>query len=1189
MPIATTHYSFKTRYNFNFISSSKIFILFFLSCISFFRASGSRDFAKEKSMLKNMKSKHTTTLCKLRKLEPILNNIEKKRTFETDDRDMKSLALLIYKLKATCLKKADLNLLFGLEAKFGSYLENKNENINNLETEPNSLNGLRSKMILFISDVLKKRDEFKEGKHSEYRENINNKLKILGYGTVPNIFNKYFFNKYSDNSIGNTQNEITFFERKQLWNIMRDSDTTWDTICESDASGKLGAYYGMNKFSTLLSKVFPRNEDDYVYMKILNKKIFLDNHINGLTSDNVLKNKIEKLKKMYEAILLHKHSSESEQKNKPLIVTTIDDTERETKEDEGSPIVSKENFSTEKYKKMSLINKEIESTVKKVKDPIEDLIMGGVDSFTKYYSIKVEKYSFFWLAKKEKNGYNIELRGIDKKNNLNGKGYNFSDFLNNELEKLKNKRACIYLSSLGYKIPKSNGKTLETKSKNKKIIESQPPILKNNKTSPLGDESPFGAENKDESHEIDSLEKRKTDIFEKKSRIERIRSMRESIQLNLDSDLSRAIDKSLKSKEENTDAELKTDSDADATNSANETNLEHLQKQKAEKKEEIQRKKKPWEWKIYLRGKKALASLARAKGEWIVKEGYIVFSPEDDNKRNRRNKKKQKKNSICILECDCELVKVVKNKNKKESKVKLKIKNGKLVKELSKDSFLYKSKKKNKITIEAYQKDGEKIVEGSKKQFDIDSITEKFTINIIGKVGMAGINFHLNSEVYKAGHSTSKDNINYTSYKSLKLFEKMIGSDLCRLEVEYNSLKKEIMLEIDEEIEKIPEDFREKEQNFGKKNLGFLINSNETNRYTNLVAKMMEIKSEEIDISSLDFLAGDKKMTEIDSKIHGLILSDTNISQKSFLEESKKEYDKEKKKEDEEWSKIESIAIKHYQSKDEAQVAFKKQIEESNNLTYPVRDIRKDLSETGDSTKTLCIELDSISKKVELISNNMKNKPVSDRERAREPSRNGNRRYYDKKPVLQDVANILNKIKNKWANQFISFSGNTKLFNGINISSCDHNFSEDGKKDDIFDQIECDRSDPKYLYKTFSSNSFRGSQSPPFLKKDTLSHRIYSLFETIFSSKEFRFFVKIFTTFFASICFYDFYLVFTGESKNKRKRKRKRKRKKVTYMYMVGKSLYKTCSRITSPYPYPKKSKKVKIKKKKRRKKINRK
>ncbi len=1329
---------FKIRYNLNFISDSKIFIFFFLSCISFFRAS--EDFAREKNKLNDLKHKLTVASDKLGKLKSILKRIETERTFKVNDSDMADLASSIHHLRSACFKRVELYGLSGLGMRLDNHLSYRRGIVKGLNVDLNGRTWDYSKkssesneMIIFILKALRDRDKFNivnDKSYSAYRKKFNNSLEALGY-KLDSVANKYLSGKYWNHAISDKED---FAERKQLWGILNDYDPIWDSICKMDTNGRLGEYYEMSRFSELLSKVFPSSEDDYIFMRILNKKIFLNNLFCGLPyislTDEEVRKKIIELLKKYEIIILSRYSSESEIKfsTKTEKKNDLSDSKSKSKVGEvvlanpnhvrgmvrrtfmGRFMVSKEKFVTvnaigsdiknKSFAEYSLPGrlgflKNIQSSklennqrndkseeeakvnegsldilvrmgvVGKVDGKVDDVdkkvynakfkigkaiksafigktIVNDAKSLLEYsfFKKKVEEYSFFWFTKKEEDTYSMELRGIDEGNNLCGLRYNVSDFLMNDVEKLKRAKKLIAGDSIeeGLTIVNSivkitDNTTDNTTDSDVKYSEE----VEGDETGSLSSEENNNMSGKIVGTGAPILSRKKSmRLIEAKSMIDVLKSERKSIQMlkndtnteeemndTMNSDADSPLN-AMKSAQavankvtEEPDVSLadgfinfigdvakkigdvakKVDKKNEVTKESNTDVIKNVQKGIREKNIELKKIKeeKPWKWQLSIETatgnifNKFKARKDLKKKEWKVVCGNIVIS------------------NGTILNCNCELVKVATDMGRK--KAFLKIENGELKND---EGILFGTD--DKIILKAYQKRGNK----NKIEFDISTIKENFTINFRKRVGVANIKFHLDSknDIYKVGHleSDGKQNgegqLNYTSYceESFKSLGEKINSDIERFEFKYNELKQRIISNIDNEIGERENYYIEKEQRFEDINLGFLKGSTTQNHYIDFASKMIEVKSKKkiVDVSSLDFLAGNRKVTEIDSKIHGIMLSTANRGQEFFMEECKKEYEGGNRRKRENWKTVRSRVSKYYSSpetRENIRAVREKKINESNRFIDSVLGVKNDLSYSRNTTKNLSLGLESLSEEVELISNNMKNKsvPIST-EIASELSRNGNGvdEIYDKKPILRDTVDMLKKIKNRLAQQFTLLGGDFSSVNSeMNILPDNYAFLDNTRENDIFYQISNSQSS-EYLYKASGNSIFRSLLKGfiyPFYFLGIDFSTIYGSFNSFFSSRYFLFFVRMcnfffsyIAVFFATITVYDFYVVFTGEPKRKKKNKRRRKGKKVTYMYMVRKSLYKTCSRIISifSYPYSKKSKKVKIKKKKRRKKINR-
>ncbi len=404
------------------------------------------------------------------------------------------------------------------------------------------------------------------------------------------------------------------------------------------------------------------------------------------------------------------------------------------------------------------------------------------------------------------------------------------------------------------------------------------------------------------------------------------------------------------------------------------------------------------------------------------------------------------------------------------------------------------------------------------------------------------------------------------------------------------------------------------------------------NTATNHSNLMRRICRENNVVSSFNSLAENKSLLNIDSKLYGIMLSYVDDSEEYFLKKCKEEYEKEYNSRknssveirdsqslgrelEREWNRIRNMALKYYQF--ECQRDFfefnKKKRKELNGAISLLHEMIDSLSFCHRATKYLNFELGGLCKDMQpngSIFNNIKSQTVSISTEL-EGELFGGDKVYDKELVIEDIEDMLDKIKNKLFRQLVTFSATSdSVGSAMNLLPDNYDFSNVASRDNIFYQISEGKQDSEYLYKVTSGGIYRSFWLVflypfHFFKIDSI---LCGCRDAILLSSLFFYLITVCNilvsyigVFFIFVCFYYFFLAFIQEhngekerksirrkkrTKLKKKRKKRRKRKrKVGYFHTVGKSLKKIYHRLAFLFFY-KKSKIVKVKRKKRKKRM---
>ncbi len=355
--------SFKRMYNFRPVANSKFFIFLYLSCFSFFVASGS---SKKRMSLTEMRESVFSIREKLEKLyieeveireirrriEELKKTEEEGSSFEKSgisigdevdypkEKVIKDLARLILKAYRACLTNKELESLKDIKNKcisnslnpldFKDDISNRfNRLLLDRRTEPLATeleNQLTSRNIKNKQNNEEDAKTFKRIdccspeenlSDSGYTANTNNYDNIRTSDTV-----NYIATNISENNNGNNKKNkeevLTIEEKKQLWDILNGIDYKWDSFCKENqrdvdfslTNSTTGTNDNDNNreniiaiYNRLLLKYYPEERGLSLFMRILNKSMFLKGLIENQEKGSVNYKEYEKLVKMYDAIL----------------------------------------------------------------------------------------------------------------------------------------------------------------------------------------------------------------------------------------------------------------------------------------------------------------------------------------------------------------------------------------------------------------------------------------------------------------------------------------------------------------------------------------------------------------------------------------------------------------------------------------------------------------------------------------------------------------------------------------------------------------------------------------------------------------------------------------------------------------------------------------------------------------------
>ncbi len=297
-------YLFKVRYSFNFISNKFFIFLSFLH-LPFFLAK--EKFIVEKNKLERLNQEIDVAIREFGKMQSILRRFKKGRVFKKDDKEIKELAQLISSLKKACFKKEELESLKRLESQLDYELRSSFNKIRklNLDSNKNKRNSLwqlndndNDAMSRFILEVLNERDRL--NKQIVCKKIYYEGLRELGYDVAS--FVSYYLN-IDNNNNWTKYDHFKFFEKNQLLGVLKNEDVTWNYLCKKDAENKKNLY-GLERFSKLLSTIYPKKKGEDSFMRILNKKYFIEcSNAKGLIDDKVGETEIKRLLKIYNLVL----------------------------------------------------------------------------------------------------------------------------------------------------------------------------------------------------------------------------------------------------------------------------------------------------------------------------------------------------------------------------------------------------------------------------------------------------------------------------------------------------------------------------------------------------------------------------------------------------------------------------------------------------------------------------------------------------------------------------------------------------------------------------------------------------------------------------------------------------------------------------------------------------------------------
>ncbi len=302
--------SFKRMYNFRSVTNGKIFIFLYLSCLSFFVASGgsNKKMCSVKMRAKVISIKRRFEEANLA-FEPIVG--DEVSSLENNIR-IEDLAKLILHADGICLNKEELDLLKGFN----------DESISKNDSKLSYRIGISNKLKSIAPERRTKSlmEEFMDFSRDDNNKNKGN-------------------NRNKKNVSTDNKKYTTACERNQLWEILIGNDFEWNSFCKeniediaidadvsntntnnntdnnSTITSAITNYPSTNTnennsnrtnimamYSNSLSKIYPGEDDEALFMRIYNKIMFLKGLIKSQKQKKGV-NQYKKLIKMYDAIL----------------------------------------------------------------------------------------------------------------------------------------------------------------------------------------------------------------------------------------------------------------------------------------------------------------------------------------------------------------------------------------------------------------------------------------------------------------------------------------------------------------------------------------------------------------------------------------------------------------------------------------------------------------------------------------------------------------------------------------------------------------------------------------------------------------------------------------------------------------------------------------------------------------------